>query len=121
MPPEEKLTPTFIIYANGVRLAPEIEASVKLVRVSNRINTISAFSITLADPNKRIIDSKELFVGTQMRILLGYKDSVEEVADYEITGVRGDFTYHDGTNVTINGKCHLSRLNRARRNEDTIT
>ena len=85
MPSAEKLTPTFIIYANGKRLESEIESSVKLIRVENRINTISSFSIIFSDPDKKIMDSKELFLGTQMKILLGYKDRVEEIAEYEET------------------------------------
>ena len=51
-----------------------------------------------------------------MRILLGYKDRVEEIAEYEITGVRGDFTWYGGISTTLEGKCHLHRLNRGRKN-----
>ena len=116
MPADERLTPTFIIYANGIRIAPEIESSVKRIIVTNRINTTSSFLITFSDPDKRIIDSKELFVGTQIRILLGYKDRIEEVADYEITGVKGDFVSHEGISTTLKGRCHLSRLGRGRKN-----
>ena len=116
MPSAEKLTPTFIIYTNGIRLGSEIESSVKLIRVQNRINTMSSFSITFSDPYKKIMDNKDLFLGTQMRILLGYKDSVEEIAEYEVTGIKCDFTWHGGISTTINGKCHLHRLNRGRRN-----
>ena len=39
----------------------------RLIRVSNRLNTISAFSITFADPNKKIMDSEGLFLRTQIK------------------------------------------------------
>jgi phage protein D len=112
----EKLTPGFVIYVNGVRLPPFIEMAVKHIKVTGRINSMSSFSISIADPERIIVDSPLLFIGVQVKILMGYKDAVEEVAIYEITGMRAYFNSESGISVTIEGYCHLQRLNHARVN-----
>lgn len=112
----EKLTPIFIIYANGTRLAPEVEAAVKRVRVTSRVNAESTFSLTVADPEKKIVDTDDLFVGTQMKILMGFKDAVKEVACYETTGLRAHYATEGGLSLTYKGRCHLQRLNHAKVN-----
>jgi phage protein D len=112
----EKLTPGFVIYVNGVRLPPFIEMAVKHIKVTGRINAMSSFSISIADPERMIVDSPLLFIGVQVKILMGYKDAVEEVAIYEITGMRAYFNSESGISVTIEGYCHLQRLNHARVN-----
>jgi phage protein D len=47
---------------------------------------------------------------------MGYKDAVEEVAIYEITGERAFFNSEGGVSVTLEGHCHLQRLNHAKVN-----
>lgn len=112
----QNLTPGFIIYANGTRLAPEVEAAVKRVRVTGRINALSSFAITLSDPERTLVDSDGLFVGVQVKILMGYKDAVKEVAVYEVTGMNAVFGSDGGVSVTPRGHCCLQRLNHARVN-----
>lgn len=112
----EKLTPAFIIYVDGTRLPAVIEMAVKHIKVTSRVNALSSFSITIADPERMIVDNPLLFIGAQVKILMGYKDAVEEIAIYEITGERAFFNSEGGVSVTLEGYCHLQRLNHARVN-----
>jgi phage protein D len=109
-------TPMFIVYINGMRFGPEYEASVKNITVNERINAVSTFSISLADPMKLFADSPLLSPGAQVKVLMGYKDFVNEVITGETTGIAARYSTYDGVTTTVKCRSYLHRLDRLKRN-----
>lgn len=106
------LTPTFIVYLNGTRFSAEQEADVKEITVTDRVDLPSSFSIIMSDSLRKWTDNSDFAEGSTIKIMLGYKDDVEEVINAEITGISPLFRMNSDDLVSINGHNQLHRLHR---------
>lgn len=104
------LTPTFIVYINGSRLAVDQEAAVKQILVQDRLDSPSSLSIVLSDPQRQWTDCADFDEGNQIRVELGYKDDVAEVFNGEVTGLLADFRRGNDSLVTVKAHNALHRL-----------
>jgi phage protein D len=109
---KKALTPTFIVYLNGTRFSAEQEADVKEITVTDRIDLPSSFSITLSDSLRKWTDNNDFSEGSTIKIMMGYKDDVEEVINAEITGISPLYRMNSDDQVSINGYDQLHRLHR---------
>jgi len=117
----KELVPVFIIYIDNTRIPPEIEAVVKDVIVTGRINAASSFQITLAVPGnkkddvKKWIDKADYAPGAKVKIKLGYKDAVEDVFAGEITSLMYELQSANNNTISIRGYDLLHKLNRGKK------
>ena len=109
----QTLAPSFVIYADGVRLSAEHEADVMKITIFDRLDAPSKFMIQMSDPTRRWTDGKDISICTEIKILLGYKDNLVEMMDGEITGINADYARNAEDCTTFIGHDRLIRLNRA--------
>jgi len=110
------LTPSFLIKANGQRLAVEKEADVKEIVIIEKIDAPSQFMIYVSDMAKEWPDSDDFFIGSKIKIQMGYKDNIEEIMSGEVTKIEFDFEKNSDLTFTIKGQNDLHRLRRAIKN-----
>ena len=113
-----QLTPVFIIYLNDKRFSIDMESDVKEIKVERRIDRSSTFAITMADMGRKWTDHPEFTEGSKIKIMLGYKDAVEEVMHGEVTGTNPIFRKNSDERVIIRGQDVMHRLHRGKK---TIT
>ncbi len=106
------LTPSFLVYFNGARLPIEQEASIKKITVIDRLDAASTFIIEMANIDKEWIEDEELFIGSEVKIHMGYKNDMEQIIFGEITGIAAEFERNFVCNLIIKGRDHLHRLYR---------
>ena len=76
----KRLTPSFLIYLDGVRLPIGQEASIKKITIDERIDSYSKFRIEMADINKEWIDDDTLSLGGEVKIsLVGLTFSIKRL------------------------------------------
>ena len=107
---DNSLVPGFIIYFNGSRLPVEKEADVKEIIVSDKLNAPSVFTIKVSDPDKEWSGNEDYYIGAEVKILLGYKDALEEVMLGEVTGMSLQLRRNQPDIVCIHGQNHMHRL-----------
>lgn len=104
------LTPSFIIYVNGTRFSVDQETDVKEVIISEKVDSPSTFEITMADEERKWTDNQDLGPGSIFKIMLGYKDAVEELISGEVISIIPGYRRGADDQVTFKGSCHLHRL-----------
>ncbi len=111
----KNLVPGFVVYLNGSRFTAEQEMSVKQIVVEDRVDAISTFTLTLSDSSRQWTDSDDLAEGAKVKILIGYKDDVEEVANGEVTGINPQFRMNSDDVVMVRGCNLMHRLLRGKK------
>ena len=106
----QTLTPTFIIYINGSRMTAEQEADVKEIIIVEKDDAPSSFIIKMSDMIRQWTDSNDLSGGSEIRIMIGYKDAIEELMNGEIIEVCPSYRMNSDDEVIIKGYNHLHRL-----------
>jgi phage protein D len=110
-----KLVPVFIVYLDGTRISAEMESSVKEIEVKSRLDFASSFTLKMSDPGRKWTDHDAFREGTELKIMLGYKDAVEEVITGEITGIMPGYRRNADDELVIKGNTMLHRLDRGRK------
>jgi phage protein D len=113
-----QLTPVFIIYLNEQRLSVDMESDVKEILVEKRIDQSSTFGITMSDMGQKWTDHPDFIEGAKIKIMLGYKDAVEEVMSGVVTGKSTVFRKNSDERIMIKGHDIIHRLHRGKK---TIT
>jgi phage protein D len=116
VPQGDSLVPSFIVYLNNSRLPPEREAEIKEIVVIDKINAPSSFVIRVSDPDNEWKEKDNYYIGSKMKISLGYKDAVEELFNGEITGLSCSFKMNESAEVTLFGHNSLHKLSRFKKN-----
>ncbi|MCP4138403.1 MAG: phage late control D family protein [bacterium] len=111
----ETYAPAFLIQANNNRFSIQQEVDVMEVVVNERIDAPSTFTIRMSDVNMQWIDHPDFSEGSVVSISLGYKDSVEELMNGEITALYPGFTGYTGNTLVIKGCTQMHRLKRGRK------
>jgi uncharacterized protein len=112
----KKLTPSFVIKANGNRLSVDKEANVKQIIITETIDAPSIFAIYMSDMKKQWADNSDFFVGSEIKISLGYKDDLEELMSGEVTKIELEFEKNSDITFIIKGQNHIHRLKRSVKN-----
>jgi phage protein D len=110
-----QLTPTFIVYLNGKRLSSDMESDIKEIVVEKRIDYTSSFAITMADMGRKWTDNANFVEGSKIRIMLGYKDAVQDVIEAVITGISPVFRKNSDERVIIRGSDIMHVLHRGKK------
>ena len=84
MPEGDFSTPTFVLYINNSRISGERESEIKEIIIIDKLNAPSTFSIHASDPDKEWREKDDYFIGSKIKILMGYKDGISEVMIGEI-------------------------------------
>jgi uncharacterized protein len=113
MSEDQTYVPSYMIFVNGSRLSVEQEALVKKVTVIDKVNAISSFMIEFQDPDKELMDSDNFFLGSEVKIKMGFKDTLEEVINGEVTVCEANYAKNEDVSFIIRGRTKLSRLNRS--------
>jgi phage protein D len=108
-------TPGFILYINNTRIPPEREAEIKKIIIADKLNTPSSFFIHVADSLDEWRENDDYYIGSKVKILMGYKDSYEEMISGEITEYRCYYKKNEAVHVVISGQNLLHRLKRFKR------
>ena len=111
----KNLVPNFIVYLNGSRFTADQEASVKQITVNNTVDSISSFSISMSDTSRQWTDSSDLEEGTQVKIMVGYKDDVGQIINGEITSINPQFRMNNDDIVIVRGCNIMHRLMRGKK------
>ena len=112
---ETKLTPCFILYLNGSRFTADQEYNVKHILIEERVDLPSSFSLTLSDPLREWTDSSDFSEGSEIKIMLGYKDDVEEVFCGDIISINPQFRMNSDDILVIKGSNTIHRLLRGKK------
>lgn len=110
-----QLTPIFIVYLNDKRLSIEMESDVKEIVVEKKIDNSSTFAITMADMGRKWTDHPDFIEGAKIKIMLGYKDAVEEVVLGTVTGIKPVFRKNSDERVMIKGQDIIHQLHRGKK------
>src|SRR5512145_2987222 len=92
-----------------------MESDVLEIVVEKRIDYTSSFSITLSDAGRKWTDNPAFNEGAKIKIMLGYKDAVEDVIDGFITGISPVFRKNSDEKVIIRGNDILHTLHRGKK------
>lgn len=117
---EIKLTPCFVLYLNGSRFTAEQEYSVKQIIVEERVDLPSSFSITISDTLREWTDSDSFSEGSEIKIMLGYKDDIEEVFCGEIISINPQFRMKSDDILVIKGQNTIHRLLRGKKTRSFV-
>jgi len=111
MSENKKLTPVAIIYLDGNRLSPDWEGRVNSFRITDKLNSIGSCFIHFTCHNPEVDTDTETFpTGSNISILLGYKDDMHEVFNGQIKA-SGDSLSESGTSYfTIEASSYLQPL-----------
>ena len=111
----KKLIPVFIVYLNGTRFSAQQEADVKEIVIIDQVDAPSQFVITMSDMGRKWTDNNDFSIGNEIKIMLGYKDDVEDVINGELTGILPSFKKNSDAIVKIKGNNQLQRLTRGKK------
>jgi len=111
----EQLTPIFIIYLNDRRLSIDMESDVKEIAVEKRTGQSSTFTVTMSDMEQKWTDHPDFIEGSKIKIMLGYKDAVEEVMSGTVTGMTPVFRKNSDKRLQIRGHDIMHQLHRGKK------
>ncbi|MBN2532181.1 MAG: phage late control D family protein [Spirochaetales bacterium] len=111
----KSLTPCFIVYLEGSRFTAEQEYAVKQIIVDERVDRPSLFSITMSDTLRQWTDSSDFSEGAEVKIMLGYKDDIEEVFSGEVVAINPQFRMKSDDILVIKGSNAIHRLLRGKK------
>ncbi|MBN2736285.1 MAG: hypothetical protein JXR70_04845 [Spirochaetales bacterium] len=112
--PESKVLPSFVIYINNSRLAPKREGDIHQIDVIQKLNSPSQFILKVFDPSGEWTGDDNYSIGSQVKIMMGYKDSLETVIIGEVTSIALRCQREGPKIVNINGQCKIHRFKRTR-------
>lgn len=113
MDENKRLSPAFIIYADGRRLDPEHEGALKSIRINDSLNNIAKFSLTFDISKTDIIEKGLIIQNSEISIHLGYKDNIEEIFSGYVTGFHTIFSEYNSEQLLVNGRSFLNRLDQS--------
>ena len=113
MPEIDFSVPSFVLYINNTRIPAEREAEIKKIIIVDRLNAPSSFFMHASDPDKEWRENDDYYVGSRVKILLGYKAGISELMIGEVTGLSCHYKRNEAPEVTISGQNLLHRLKRA--------
>lgn len=107
--------PSFRVLINRTSLAADVSKNITDVSVTNQLDAIDTFSLTLANPypTMRWTHTKDadLFIeGSQIEIEIGYVDNLCSMLAGEITSISPSFPESGAPTVRIDGRSHMHRL-----------
>ncbi|MBN2443249.1 MAG: hypothetical protein JXJ04_17950 [Spirochaetales bacterium] len=117
MPEGDFSTPSFVLYINNARLPGEREAEIKKIIILDRLNAPSTFAIHASDPDGEWRENDDYFIGSRVKILMGYKDGMGELMIGDITGLSCTYKRNQATQVIITGQNLVHRLKRNIKNQ----
>ncbi len=82
--------------------------------VNLRVNVPSKFILHLSDPTREWTSGEDFFVGTEIDIMMGYKDDYSQVMKGHVTGLDPHWSQNGPSTVDIIGHCGLVNLNFAK-------
>jgi phage protein D len=104
------LTPVWIVYVDGRRLDAEHEGALNRIEITERLNSISTFSLFFNTADVNILDKETFSMESQISIHLGYKDDVDEVFAGDVLGFKAVFPEYGAEELEITGCNVLHRL-----------
>lgn len=107
------LTPVWIVYVDGKRLDIEHEGALISIRIEERLNGLSVFSILFDTSEVKVLEKGFISLGSEVSVHLGYKDEVDEVFVGEVRCFKAILSEHGGEQVEVSGNSVLGRLSRA--------
>jgi phage protein D len=107
--------PSFLVHINNTRISAEREAEIKEIVINDRINAPSSFRIIAADPENLWREKDEYYIGSKIKISLGYKDDMEELFSGDITALSCAYKRGEAVEITITGYNPLHKLKRFKR------
>ncbi|MDR1626573.1 MAG: hypothetical protein LBT33_08535 [Spirochaetia bacterium] len=105
-----RLTPVWIVYADGRRLDTEHEGALRRIAVSDRLSGVGVFSLVFQSPELSVRERGFLGLGSRVEIHLGYKDAVEKVFEGDVTGFRTSLSGQGPDRLEVRGAGDLHRL-----------
>jgi phage protein D len=105
------LSPTAIIYVDGIRLDLEHEGSLKEIIIHDVLNGISSFSLLFDNSDAKISGKKLISLESEISIHLGYKDDVEEVFVGDVLSLNIIESENSAEQFEVSGCNVLHRLN----------
>jgi phage protein D len=105
-----RLTPTWIVYADGRRLDTEHEGALRRVFINDRLSAVSVFSLEFQSSAVPVRDRGFLSLGSRVEIHLGYKDAVEKVFEGDILGFKTTLSGLRPDRIAVRGAGDLHRL-----------
>ncbi|MCP5049700.1 MAG: phage late control D family protein [bacterium] len=102
--------PRYEIEITGTRLEAEMSKAVTDVRVTEKINEGSSFSITMNDPFDPVtqefkwLDHPLLSMGNTVTVRMGYESDLVTMVTGKITGLESSFFSGDSSTLTVTGQ-----------------
>ncbi|MDR1933420.1 MAG: hypothetical protein LBQ57_11450 [Spirochaetales bacterium] len=109
-----RLTPVWIIYADGKRLDTEHEGALRRLCVNDRLSGVGVFSLQFDTGRTPIRELGVLGLASRVSIHLGYKDEVEEVFAGDVLGFRTTLSNSGSARLEVTGCNDLHRLHHGR-------
>ena len=117
MPDRERDTvaPAFEIFVNGNRLPPEAATDLFLLEVTDDLDGVGMFALSLnaGDPRSlgtKWIDTNEFREGNKVTVKMGFHAPLPDVMSGEITGLEPEFPERGPLVLTVRGYDPLYRL-----------
>ena len=107
------LTPTWILYADGVRLPPLHEGELLSITVHNRLSDFSRASLLFE--NQGLVKDGTLKLDSELSLLMGYKDDLVEVFAGKVIGLPIHCSSWGGKRLEVEAYTRFTDMNRARR------
>ena len=117
MPEGAMSTQTFVLYINNARIPGEREGEIKKIIITDKLNAPSAFTIYASDPESQWRENDDYFIGSRVKILMGYKDGISELIIGDITGLSCKYRRNQAPEVVISGQNLVHRLKRTIKNQ----
>lgn len=105
--------PRFEIKISGLTMAADLTNQVLSLVVETDIDIAGSFTITLRNPDNRLLDSPLLDLGKTVEIHLGYGNALEPAFLGEITGIEPSFPAGGPATVRVTGYDKSYKLRRA--------
>jgi phage protein D len=105
-----RLTPVWIVYADGKRLDTEHEGALLGITVNDRLGGAGVFSLVFDTAQTDIRSRGLIGLGSRINIHLGYKDSVEEVFAADVLGFRTKLSSLGSASLEVTGCSELHKL-----------
>jgi phage protein D len=109
-----RLTPVWIVYADGRRLDTEHEGALRRIVVNDRLSGLSVFSLVFESTEVSVRDRGLLGLGSRVEIHAGYKDDVEKIFEGDVTGFQTALSGLGPGRLAVRGAGDLHRLHHGR-------
>jgi phage protein D len=109
-----RLTPVWIVYADGKRLDTGHEGALRRISVNDRLSGVGVFSLAFDTAQTSVRDLGVLALGSRVQVHLGYKDEVEEVFAGDVLGFKTTLSAPGGAQLEVSGCGDLHRLHHGR-------